>query len=105
MTIRREPLTRHATIPPVNATPIPIPFLGVDYLCPAAFTDIEIPPWDSLHGIHELVAAPAHGPAGATLPAGTYRIRAAPPGTGWCSTRVRACSDSPRASSRLPGGA
>jgi hypothetical protein len=53
-----------------------VPWKGTDYFCTAAITDFEIPPWDSLHVVHKLVAAPAGGPAGAGVPAGTCRIRA-----------------------------
>ena len=54
----------------------PVPWKGTDYACTAAITDFEIPAWDSLHFVHRLVAAPAGGPAGGGVPAGTYRIRA-----------------------------
>lgn len=59
--------------------PDPVSMYGAAYACTAAFRTFEVPPQDSLHVVHALVAAraspqPPYG-AGAPLPPGTYRIR------------------------------
>jgi hypothetical protein len=54
----------------------PVPWRGTDYGCAAAVTGFVVPPDDSLHIVHQLVAAQVGAPATARLPPATYRIRA-----------------------------
>jgi hypothetical protein len=52
----------------------PAPWRGTNYACGAAITDFVIPPRDSIHEVHTLVAAREAFDPGPPLPAGTYRI-------------------------------